>query len=109
MAQDELVSLREWQGRKPVLTTMELCKLLKADRKAHRVRPLCVTTFRDVLRGRVRQVPAALKVHGLELRALREVLGGRVRQVLAKSEVRVIHTRPLHKVISRRDRKDNTK
>ena len=52
MTEDELVSLREWHGRKPVLTTMGLWKLHKADRKSRRVKLLCVTAFRDVVRGR---------------------------------------------------------
>ena len=51
--------------------------------------------LREVLGGCVRQLPAALKVHGLELRALlrallREVLGGRVRQLIAALGGRVL-------------------
>ena len=50
-------------------------------------------SLREVMGGRVRQVLAECKVHGLELRALREVLGGRVRQVPAKSKVHFLALR----------------
>ena len=52
------------------------------------VHNLELRALREVLGGRVRQVPTAFKVHALELRVLREVLGGRVRQVPAECKIR---------------------
>ena len=60
--------------------------------------------LREVLGGRVRQLHAAWKVHGMELRALREVLGGRVRQLHAALKVHGLELRVLREVLSGRVR-----
>ena len=57
-----------------------------------------------VLRGRVRQLQAALKIYGLELRALREGLGCRVRKLLAAFEVHGLESRALREVLGGRVR-----
>ena len=57
-----------------------------------------------VLGGRVRQLQAALKIYGLELRALREVLGGRIRQVPAAFKIHVLELQALREVLGGRVR-----
>ena len=49
---EELARLREWQGRKGSPSSLDLRKLHKEDRRARRVKVLCLTAFRKLLRGR---------------------------------------------------------
>ena len=42
LTQEELSHIRQWQG-----SPLELWKMHKDDRKARRVKPLCVTAFRN--------------------------------------------------------------
>ena len=57
---------------------------------ASKVHALELGAMCEVLRGSVRQVPAAVKAHPLELRALREVPCGSVRQSPAASKVHAV-------------------
>ena len=50
MTTEELARLREWQGRKWA-SPLGLWKLHKEDRRARRVKALCLPAFRKLLRG----------------------------------------------------------
>ena len=52
LTQEEVCQLREWQGETPTPSPLELHKKHKAERKAQRMKPLCLTAFRNFLRGR---------------------------------------------------------
>ena len=49
MTRDELNRLRLWQNRPGNLGTRELWKMHVKDRKGHRLKPLCLRAFRNVL------------------------------------------------------------